>query len=254
MLKTSSRIIYRSIYLCGVIISACMFTPFFQKGHMPRQSMGAKMTCWWHRKIGQALGVPVQVFGTANKHPTLFIANHISWFDIHAIGGIIPVRFLSKAEVKKMPLIGWLASRAGTLYISRGGKTASLKTIKIMTDALKQGQNVILFAEGKTTDGKVKRFHSRLVQSAIDAGCNIQPIAIRYPHDKELAHPAAPFIGDMTMAESLMNILQTNSLSTEIHFLDIISIIDKTRDELTRETEQQVRAVIENAQIKKRQR
>lgn len=116
-----------------------------------------------------------------------------------------------------------------------------------MANALKQNQNVILFAEGKTTNGKVKRFHSRLVQSAIDADCDIQAIAIRYPHDKELTHPAAPFIDDMTMAESLMNILQTNSLNTEIHFLDIISIIDKTRDELTREAEQQVRAVIENS-------
>ncbi len=218
---------------------------------MPRQSLGAKATCWWHKKIAQALGIPVQVFGNPDNRPTLFIANHISWFDIHAIGGILAVRFLSKAEVAKMPVMGWLASRAGTLYISRGGKTASQEAIQTMADALKQDQNVILFAEGTTTDGNIKRFHSRLIQSAIDAGCNIQPIAIRYPHHKQLAHPAAHFIGDMSLGESLSNILRAKTLSAEIHFLDVISTGEKGRDELAREAEGMVRGVVENARIKR---
>lgn len=242
-----SHMIYRSIFLCAVIFSACLFTPFLQKGHMPRQSLGAKMTCWWHKKIAQALGIPIHTFGSTNQHPTLFIANHISWFDIHAIGSILAVRFLSKAEVGKMPIMGWLASRAGTIYISRGGKTASLRAIQTMAAALKQDQNVILFAEGKTTDGNMKRFHSRLIQSAIDAGCDIQPIAIRYPHHKELTHPAAPYFGDMAMINSLSNILSAKTLRAEVHFLDVISTTGKSRDELAREAEEKVRAVIENA-------
>ena len=146
-----------------------------------------------------------------------------------------------------MPIMGWLASRAGTLYISRGGKTASLQAIQTMTAALKQNQNVILFAEGKTTDGNMKRFHSRLIQSAIDAGCDIQPIAIRYPHHKEPTHPAAPYFGDMAMIDSLSNILSAKTLRAELHFLDVISTTGKSRDELAREAEEKVRAVIENA-------
>jgi len=212
---------------------------------MPRQSPGAKATCWWHRKMGQALGIPVQVYGTASQRPALFIANHISWFDIHAIGGLLPARFLSKAEVGKMPIMGWLATRAGTLYIPRGGRTASLQAIQTMTEALKQNQSVILFAEGTTTDGNVKRFHSRLIQSAIDAGCEIQPIAIRYPHQTELAHPAAPFIGDMTLAESFTGILKTETLKAEVHFLDVIPTGVKSRNELAREAEEMVRELIE---------
>ena len=249
MFKISSRIIYRSTFLFTVIITGCLLTVFFQKGHMPRQSLAAKITCWWHQKIAQSLGIPIQAFGTPNKRPTLFIANHISWFDIHAIGGLLAVRFLSKAEVKKMPIMGWLASRAGTLYISRGGKTASLQAIQTMADALTQDQNVILFAEGTTTNGNIKRFHSRLIQSAIDAGCDIQPIAIRYPHHEELAHPAAQFIGDTSLGKSISNILQAKTLSTEVHFLDVIPTGEKSRDELAREAEQKVRAVIENSKI-----
>ena len=245
MLKTNSRIIYRSTFLFTVIIAGCLFTPFFQKGHMPRRSSGAKMTRWWHKKITQALGVPINTFGSPNNRPTLFIANHISWLDIHAIGSTLAVRFLSKAEVKELPIIGWLASRAGTLYIARGGKSASSLAIQTMTEALKQDQNVILFAEGKTTNGKMKRFHSRLIQSAIDAGCNIQPIAIRYPHHKQPTHPAAPYFGDMAMSESISNILKAKTLHAEVHFLEVISTLGKSREELARTAEEKVRTIID---------
>ena len=244
-IKTGYRVIYRSTLLFTVVITGCLLTIFFQKGHMPRQSFSAKTTSWWHRKITQALNVPVKVIGKPTGHPTLFIANHISWFDIHAIGSTLAVRFLSKAEIKNMPVMGWLASRAGTLYISRGSKSASTEAIQTMAEALKQNQNIILFAEGTTTDGNIKRFHSRLIQSAIDAGCDIQPIAIRYPHHTEAIHPAAPFIGDMTMAESLSNILRAERLSAEIHYLDVISTDGKSRDELARKAERQVRRVFE---------
>ena len=246
-----SRVIYRSTFLCSVIIAGCVFTPFLQKGHMPRKSLSAKVTCLWHKKMAQALGIPIQIFGSPDNRPTLFIANHISWFDIHAIGSTLAVRFLSKVEVGKMPIMGWLASRAGTLYISRGGKTASQQAIQTMVDALQQDQNVILFAEGTTTDGNIKRFHSRLIQSAIDAGCNIQPIAIRYPHHEQLAHPAAHFIGDMSLGESLANILRAKTLSAEIHFLDVISTDERSRDELAREAEGVVRGVVEKTKIKR---
>lgn len=246
-IKTGYRIFYRSTFLCTTIIVGCLLTVFFQKGHMTRNSKSAKMTRWWHKKITQALSVPIKVFGSPTDRPTLFIANHISWFDIHAIGSTSAVRFLAKAEVKNMPVAGWLASRAGTLFISRGGKTAATKAIQTMAEALKQNQNIILFAEGTTTDGNTKRFHSRLIQSAIDAGCEIQPIAIRYPHHRELMHPAAPFIGEMSIGESLGNILRAEGLCAEVHYLDVVSTREKSRGELGRVVEGMVRGVVEKS-------
>ena len=47
------------------------------------------------------------------------VANHISWLDILVMLAVQPVRFVSKADVKHWPLIGWLATHAGTLYIER---------------------------------------------------------------------------------------------------------------------------------------
>lgn len=246
---TALRIFYRSAFLCVVIVTGCLITIFFQKGTMPRQGLSSKITCWWHRRLANAFGVPVRVFGTPSDKATLFVANHISWFDISAIGSILPVRFLSKIEVKNTPVIGWLASRAGTLYIPRGGKTAAEEANAIMTSALEQGHHVVLFAEGTTGDGNIKRFHSRLVQSAITAGCTIQPIAIRYPANNENnVHPAALYVGDTTMGQSVTKFMTTPDLVVEVHFLEPVEVTNRNRDELAAYAEEKVRLVIENGQ------
>jgi 1-acyl-sn-glycerol-3-phosphate acyltransferase len=246
---TALRIFYRSTFLCVVMVTGCLITIFFQKGAMPRQGLSSKITCWWHRRLANAFGIPVRVFGTPSDKATLFVANHISWFDISAIGSILPVRFLAKIEVKHMPVMGWLASRAGTLYIPRGGKTAADTANETMANALQQDHHVVLFAEGTTGDGNIKRFHSRLIQSAITAGSTLQPIAIRYPsNNQNNVHPAALFVGDTTMGQSVTKIMSTSDLVVEIHFLEPVEVTNKNRDELAAYAEDKVRSVIENGQ------
>lgn len=55
----------------------------------------------------------------------LWVSNHVSWTDIPLLGMLLPLSFLSKAEVRHWPVAGWLAEKAGTLFIRRGGATAS---------------------------------------------------------------------------------------------------------------------------------
>lgn len=43
------------------------------------------------------------------------------WTDIPLLGMLLPLSFLSKAEVRHWPVAGWLAEKAGTLFIRRGG-------------------------------------------------------------------------------------------------------------------------------------
>lgn len=246
---TKIKIAYRSVLLVTVLLTGCLLTVVFRSA--PASATGNKLnqtiTRWWHKKMTHVMGVHVRVFGEPAEDTTLFISNHISWFDINAFGSILPVRFLAKIEVKKMPVMGWLASRAGTLYIQRGGKNAANETIHSMTRALEQEHHVVLFAEGTTQDGTIKRFHSRLIQSAINAECHIQPVAIRYPSvNGETVHPAALFIGETTIGQSIVNIMSAKNLVAELHFLEPVKTNGKQRDELAFYAENQVRALIEN--------
>jgi len=240
------RIGYRLVLLSLVISTGSILTVLFQRGTLPPKGIQSYITRWWHRSVAKSLGIPVRVYGTPRKEATLFISNHVSTFDIAALGSVLPVRFLSKIEVKNWPLMGWLATRAGTLYIERGGREAAIKTNKLMAEALSLKHNVVLFAEGTTTDGNVKKFHSRLMQSAVDSGAYIQPVAIRYPDPGgSLVHPAALHIDDMSFSDSTRRMLSAPQLEVEIYFGEAVSAENRSRDELARHAEAEVRRLLD---------
>ena len=241
------RIGYKLALLGLVVSTGSVLTVLFQRGTLPPKGIQSYITRWWHRSVAMSIGIPVRVYGMPRKEATLFVSNHISSFDIAALGSVLPVRFLSKIEVKSWPLMGWLATRAGTLYIERGGRKAAVKTNKIMAEALSLKHNVVLFAEGTTTDGNVKRFHSRLMQSAVDSGTFVQPVAIRYPDpDGNKVHPAALYINDTSFADSTKRMLAARQLEVEIYFGEPVSAQYKSRDELARYAEAEVRSLLES--------
>ena len=209
---------------------------FLHKSIPPRGFISTIFTTWLGL-AAKVFGVKIKTFGTPLEDKTLFVANHISWLDILIIGSLSPLHFLAKHEVKTMPIFGWLATRAGTLYIKRGKQdSASEATIEI-TNALEKKHNSLVFAEGTTTDGHIKKFHGRMLQSAIDADATIQPIAIFYPvTNPENQHteinPSALFIGDTTAGESMNLILKEPSIDVEVHYLKPIEARGKTRNEL----------------------
>lgn len=159
-----------------------------------------------------------------NPEATLYVMNHISWFDIPALASQQPLHFLSKAEVKSWPLIGWFTQRAGTLFIQRGAAGAAENSLNEITQCLKDGGSVVVFPEGTTTDGSsLRNFHGRLLQAAINAKVKLQPIALRYPY-KESINPHVPYIDEMTFMDSVMGLTKSKPLKVELHFLEPIDI------------------------------
>lgn len=244
------RIVYRLALLGLVVATGAIFTALFQRGSLPPTGLRSYVTRWWHRSIANSLGVKVHVYGTPRKHATLFVSNHVSTFDIVALGSVLPVRFLSKAEVRRWPLLGWLASRAGTLYIARGDTRASAEANIAMAEALSLNHNILLFAEGRITDGHVRRFHSRLLQSAVDSSSQVQPVAIRYPCPAGgKVHKAAMTDDHTSFAASAWRLIGARQLEVEIHFASAVSAQNKSRHELARYAENVVRKLVEGPPV-----
>lgn len=240
------RIFFRLSYLLFVIISGVFFAAIFLRNTMSPSGFAASLTRNWHRHVCRAFNIKIEITGTPPTTASLIVANHISWFDISALGSVLAARYLSKYEVVTWPVVGWLAKKAGTLFIQRGANKATHSMGK-MTDALKEGSYVILFPEGTTTDGSsVRKFHARLFQSAIDSQVPVQPVIISYPHDGGV-HPKAPFIDDITLYESAAGMLSEPHMKVTLDFLAPVTVENKTRDELASECEQMIRSKIEKA-------
>lgn len=171
----------------------------------------------------RCLGFQVQRLGSPESSPTLYVSNHISWSDIPILGGQAPLRFLSKAEVGRWPLIGWLAHQAGTLFIQRGsGK--SRRSREEIAHTLQQGQSVLVFPEGTTTAGlTVLPFHKRLLHAAADAGVAIQPVSIGYLRQGQPDH-LAPFIGDDDFQSHLVRMLRQPAVTVGVIYHPAVKV------------------------------
>ncbi|HYE70156.1 MAG TPA: lysophospholipid acyltransferase family protein, partial [Aquabacterium sp.] len=82
---------------------------------------------WWAGKLLRLLGLQLRLQGSFHPGPVLLLANHVSWLDIQAIHAVCPrARFVSKADVRNWPLLGWLVGAVGTLFIERERKRDAL--------------------------------------------------------------------------------------------------------------------------------
>ena len=157
---------------------------------------------------------------------TLFVANHISWLDIPVLAGVIDAEFIAKDDVRGWPLVGPLARRTGTLFVSRERRSEARAQADSIGDRLRAGGSLILFAEGTTSDGTgVLPFRSSLFASSASAG-RIQPVVIGYRRrdgapfgDAEMA--AIGWVGDEALAPNAARLARA-AMIAEVVMLDPI--------------------------------
>lgn len=173
----------------------------------------------WSRQLVVMLGMKVGSGGTAVP-AGLLVCNHISWLDIFVINALAPAAFVSKDDVKHWPLIGWLCARTETIFLERGSRAAAQRTRETMIAALRDGAHVAVFPEGTTTDGsKLLPFHAALLQSAIDAGTPVVPLALRYVDAAGRPSRAPAYDGDVTLWQCLRAIARAEGLTARIEAL-----------------------------------
>lgn len=91
--------------------------------------------------------------GRPLQRDVFFIANHISWIDILALGGVTGAAFISHDGVARWPIIGWLARQNNTIFVARTDRRAVRAQVTELHKALRGHQPVALFPEGTTGDG-----------------------------------------------------------------------------------------------------
>lgn len=155
-------------------------------GHLVAKAIDRRPSPWIRRflaLVGDAFGLDVRIEGQPIARDVLFVANHLSWLDIVAIGGATGARFVSKDDVAGWPVIGWLAREGGTLFVSRTDRGAVREQADMLGEALATGRPTMLFAEGTTNDGTVVLPFRPALLSALDRtapGVRVQPVAIDY--------------------------------------------------------------------------
>ncbi|GAD11492.1 1-acyl-sn-glycerol-3-phosphate acyltransferase [Gluconobacter frateurii NBRC 103465] len=224
---------------------------------------------FWYT-IGRILGLQFRVIGTPaggirtardvqnGERPIVYVANHCSWLDIIAVGGVLHTVFVAKGEVGTWPLIGTISRLGRTIFVSRNRQNTG-KELHDMADRLWDGDDIVLFPEGTSSDGsRVLPFLSsffavakpgRLEQAGMPKPppVLIQPVSIVYDRLEGLPvgrsrRSVFSWYGDMDLTPHIWSFGQWRSMRATVLLHPPLNPEDfKSRKELANATFKAVR-------------
>jgi 1-acyl-sn-glycerol-3-phosphate acyltransferase len=164
-----------------ILLGICAFltVPFDRRGKVVH--LYARLWGWLILKIA---GVRMQVTGLEHldpKRPCIYMCNHLGSFDIFALLACLPVQFrwLAKAELFRIPILGWGMSAAGYISLDRSRRRSAYESMEIAARKIREGVSVVIFPEGtRSFDGTMLPFMNGGFNLAIRAGVPLVPITI----------------------------------------------------------------------------
>lgn len=138
----------------------------------------------WAPGLLRGAGARLRVEGLENvdwSRPHVLVANHQSTIDICALFRAVPVplHFLLKQEMTRVPFVGWYAQAMGMVFIDRSNRRAALGFMRRSTELVRAGGTLCIFPEGtRSRSGAVAAFKGGAFQAAIDAGVDVVPVAL----------------------------------------------------------------------------
>jgi len=209
------RLIFRTASIAAGLLLClplhCLWKIARRPSPWPRRFLG------W---VARSAGMRARVVGTPLRSHVLFVSNHLSWLDIMLVAGATGAAFVSKDDVARWPVFGWLARLNNTVFVARTQRNAVRDQADALRSALATGQPVALFPEGTTHGGiEVLPFRPSLLASLFPPlpKVKVQPVAIDYG---DAGHEIA-WVGKEAAGANAKRVLSRKGrVDVTVHFLE----------------------------------
>jgi len=140
---------------------------------LTRPKTRAERAAWLSRfcaRVLRSMGISFEIVGDIPMSGAV-VSNHLTYLDILVHSAMRPCVFVSKVELRKTPLLGWMSMMSGTVYVARGAGGSAAKAAEGMAKGFRDGLPVVFFPEGTTGVGDVPAmsFRSGLIAQTIEA-------------------------------------------------------------------------------------
>lgn len=146
----------------------------------------------WSAGSARILNIRVKKNGFPPSPPFFLVSNHLSYIDIIVLYKHLKCTFVAKKEVRSWPLLGFMVSTTGVIFIDRKIKRDVKRVNKRLSESLNKNQGIVVFPEGTTSGGyDVLPFRAPLLQFPASASMPVHFAAVRYKTDEEKGDPPA---------------------------------------------------------------
>jgi lyso-ornithine lipid O-acyltransferase len=185
----------------------------------------SRLTCSLTFLLRTILNIKVTVVGDEGQLESggcVITSNHLGYIDGFVLGSLFPVVFVSKREVKKWPVIGLWMTLCGTIFINRQKKDQVALLVAEMTRKLREGANILLFPEGRATNGeRMLAFQTAPLAAPLRNRSIILPVTLVYKcvDDKAVSQANRDWIycyDDMDFVPHFWKLLSLRSIEATV--------------------------------------
>jgi 1-acyl-sn-glycerol-3-phosphate acyltransferase len=213
----------------------------------------------WHRIVCYWLGIRIHVIGKLeDRRPLMLAVNHSSWLDILVLSSVADVAFIAKSEVRDWPIFGLLAQWQKSVFVEREQKRKTGDQVNEIADRMADGEIMVLFPEGTTSDGnRLLEVKSSLFGAAAaalpkaeGAVVHVQPVAVAYTRIHGVAmgryyRPIAAWPGDIELLPHLKGIFACGAIDVDVCFGEPVDYrADSNRKEVSATIAQRIRHML----------
>ncbi|HWQ10008.1 MAG TPA: 1-acyl-sn-glycerol-3-phosphate acyltransferase, partial [Holophaga sp.] len=171
----------------------------------------------WSRCVLRQLRVELDLRGTVQHEPPLWVANHLSWLDPLVLFSLRPSGALTKREVGDYPAIGPAIRRLGLAFVDREDPLSRAAAVTRLAAELRSGRPMVLFPEGTTTCGQgLAPLYEGGLRTAYRCGTTVQ--ALRFSSEDH----AYPWTGDDSLIPHLMNLARSQVTHVRLEVRDVL--------------------------------
>lgn len=124
------------------------------------------------------------------RNPYVVVSNHESFVDILLISHLPwEMKWLSKIEIFKLPLVGWLMRMAKDIPLERGDRESAGNAMEMCKVALERNVSVMIFPEGtRSVTTEMREFKDGAFRLAVETQLPILPLAVSGTRDALRKH------------------------------------------------------------------
>jgi 1-acyl-sn-glycerol-3-phosphate acyltransferase len=178
----------RSFWIWGASSALIVFwTPLMAVVRLCDADAQHRRTARWFRRLGVALAKlnpwRIHISGVEHVDPReayVVVSNHQSLADIPVLSHLrIDTKWMAKAELFRLPLLGWMLRMAGDVPVDRSDRRKGAMALKHCAAYLREGVSIVCFPEGtRSPNGEVLPFTQGPFQLAIRENRAVLPVVV----------------------------------------------------------------------------
>lgn len=225
---------FKLVFISFLVISFLIVSFFHHlilKNPIKRKKRFSHNVSFYSKIMLNILNIDLKTLNTPDfSQPKLIVSNHVGILDIFIICSRVPTLFVTSIEMRETPILGLLTELGGCIYVERRSRLNIKNELKEIEDALSKGFNVVLFPEGKSTNGEcVLPFKKTLLMSCANTNANLLPAVLNFKkiNDEKMNHKYRDWVcwyDDVPFIRSVWNATKINYCVAELEFLTEIMV------------------------------